>query len=203
LIVITVMRMLAGLVLASVAACQGSVGSVDDAGLDAPVTTLPGDPCSTGDITGTLPGVTISIVSASCRYHRGQAASFEYEVVVDASVPAIDVPASQSCDCAFRSQEIASWVTWQIDGSAAGGENQRYCLCDTGCCPGQDATTVTPEVGTSADTIQWSGHVWNGPSDTGNQEGDPFAVGTYAVNVSFTGFNRGSVTASLPIEVIP
>jgi hypothetical protein len=39
--------------------------------------------------------------------------------------------------------------------------------------------------------------------DTGNPEGAPFASGKYAVTVDLYAFDRGRVTATLPIEVIP
>jgi hypothetical protein len=195
------MRLFLAVTLAALVGCQGFVnGSDDDVDYTA---TLPGGPCSTGDVTGTLPGVTISIVAPSCVYHRGQAATFEYEVIVDASAPAIDVPETGSCDCSSYSVQLASWTHWEIGGTSAGGENQRYCLCDTGCCAPQAAKTVTPEVGTSVREIEWSGRVWDGPSDTGNPQGDPFAVGMYAVSVDLYAFDRGRVTATLPIEVIP
>ena len=187
--------------LASLAGCQGFVAGGDDT--DDYVTTLPGGPCSTGDVTGTLPGVTISILSASCIYHRGQPATFEYEVVVDANAPAIDVPEISACDCSSYSTQLATWARWQIGGTSESGESQRYCLCDTGCCAPHGGKTVTPELGTTAHTIEWSGNVWDGPSDTGNQEGAPFAVGMYAVTVGIHAFDRGQVTATLPIEVVP
>jgi hypothetical protein len=84
------MRVLVAVALSSLAACQGFVGGGH--GDDDYVATLPDGPCSTGAVTGTLPGVTISIVAPSCVFHRGEAATFEYEVVVDGNAPAIDVP---------------------------------------------------------------------------------------------------------------
>ena len=56
---------------------------------------------------------------------------------------------------------------------------------------------------TESGTINWSGRNWSGPSDTNNPEGAPFAPGSYGVNVTFDGRGQGSVTATLPIEIVP
>lgn len=159
--------------------------------------------CAVENVTGTLPGVSISIFSDSCTYRRGQPATFTFRVVTTNAVPAIDVPATSSCDCDYRTTQIASWVGWIINGTSTTGENQQYCFCDTGCCAPQAMQTITPEVGTYEDTITWSGHTWFGPSDTGNAEGDAFLVGSYAVLVGFTGYAEGSVSAMLPIQIVP
>jgi hypothetical protein len=167
----------------SLAACSN-----DDAG-----TTQ--TPCAVTEVTGTIPGVSITIESDSCLYRRGEATT--------ASVPTIAVPDSMSCDCSHPNATIASWVSWDIAGTSAVGEPQQYCLCDTGCCAPGDPGTITPDVGTVSDTIVWPGRVWSGPSDTGNVPGDFFAVGSYAVSVRFFGFDEGSVEASLPIMIVP
>jgi hypothetical protein len=193
------------LILALLAGCQSLVGgsSDDQATGDAHVQTLPGGPCTTGAITGTLPGVAIEISSASCVYHRGQPAVFEYAVTIDGAFPAIDVPETSSCDCTGRNENPASWVHWEINGTSDGGASQRYCYCDTGCCPPQAAKTISLAPATLDEEIAWSGHTWDGPSDTGNAEGTAFAVGGYGVEVSLYGFDHGEVRARLPIEIIP
>jgi len=158
------------------------------------------EPCSvTAD--GSIPGVSITISSSSCEYARGQPATFEYAVTVTGAVPAIAIPDSQSCSCDHRNTQIDSWLSWVIVGQAPSGDYQQYCLCDTGCCAPQDATTITPEVGTFTDTIEWNGRTWQGPSDTGNEPGDYFLVGTYGVTVRFHGYTEGSVEGTLPIVV--
>lgn len=183
--------------LALVGCDSGDVGSREDAQVE----TLEPVPCAVENVTGTLPGVSISISSPNCRLRRGTAGSFTYSVTTTSAVPAIDVPASGSCSCAYRSTQIDSWLSWGIGGQATSGANQQYCLCDTGCCAPQDATTITPEAGTFTDTIEWSGRTWQGPSDTGNEPGDYFLVGDYAVRVGFYGYDAGEVVATLPIVV--
>ena len=135
------------------------------------------------------------------RSARGASATFTYRVTTTAAVPAIDIPETQSCSCDHRNTQIDSWLSWVIVGQAPNGEYQQYCLCDTGCCAGQDATTIQPEVGTFSGTIEWNGRTWNGPSDTGADPGDFFLVGDYGVTVRFHGYGQGMVEATLPIEI--
>lgn len=163
---------------------------------------LIGPPCSV-NVGGSLPGVTIAIESASCSYHRGQPATFTYRVTVDSTVPAIDVPATNTCECTARTTQIASWVSWSIGGQAFTGESQQYCLCDVGCCAPSSASTITPDAGELSDTIAWSGRTWQGPSDFGAPEGDYFLLGTYNVTVRFAGYDQGEVVGSLVIEIVP
>ena len=184
------------LALLVLVACGANSPSGDDEHTDY------GGLCSV-EMTGTLPGVSIEVSSMSCRYRRGEAAVFTYRVTVDASVPAIDVPESNSCDCNHRNAQIDSWVSWTIAGTSSAGSSQQYCLCDTGCCAPQSSATITPQQGTIEENIMWPGRVWQGPSDTGNEPGDYFEVGTYNVTVSFAGYAQGGVTASLPIEIVP
>lgn len=190
------MRYLA--LLAVLAGCDSSDRSGDNDGS----VVLLGQPCSVDDVTGTLPGVSVSISSSSCLYRVGEPAQFTYRVTTTAAVPAIDIPDSSSCACDHRTAEISSWLAWSIGGTSASGNSQQYCLCDTGCCAPQASTTITPVVGTFANTLEWSGRVWGGPSDTGNPEGAFFQVGTYGVTVRFSGYAMGFVEATLPIEIL-
>jgi hypothetical protein len=177
--------------------------SMPSEGGDAYVQTLPDAPCSVDNVTGTLPGVSITISSERCVYRRGERATFSYRVAADANVPAIEVPETSSCSCAYRTPALETWVAYSIGGMSAAGERQIYCLCDTGCCAPRGATTVQPSVGMLDRKIEWSGRTWNGPSDTGNPEGDFFRPGRYSVSVNFTGYGQGNVLAELPIEIIP
>jgi hypothetical protein len=160
--------------------------------------------CSVLDVTGTIPGVKISIQSSRCVYHVGEAAEFTYEVTTDGTVPAIDIEASSGCgSCTKPSEDPLSFVSYQIGGAAQGGEPQSYCLCDVGCCQPDQAATVQPKATTVSGTIEWSGRNWFGPSDTNNPEGDFFLPGSYGVDVTFNGRAQGTVKATLPIEIIP
>lgn len=162
-----------------------------------------GVPCSVTGVTGTIPGVSLSIQSDRCVYHVGEAAVFTYQVTTDASVPTIEIMASMSCgDCSPPSTDPLSFVSFGIGGTSASGQSQNYCLCDVGCCPPDQAGMIKPSATTASGTIKWSGRNWSGPSDTGNAEGDFFLPGSYGVNVTFNGRAQGSVTATLPFEVI-
>jgi len=159
-------------------------------------------PCEVDNVTGTLPGVTISIHADECTLARGQAAHIVYTVTADATVPAIATPASAGCgECQKRTTDPASWVRWNIGGTAFSGTSQNYCVCDTGCCLPDDAQTIQPAPATETGTIDWDGRTWYGPSDTGNAEGDFFLPGSYGVYVTFDGYDSGNVQAVLPIEV--
>lgn len=105
--------------------------------------------------------------------------------------------------CTKPSEDPLSFASYQIGGPAPGGEQQVYCECDVGCCLPDEAATIMLPATTASANVQWSGRNWSGPSDTGNQEGDFFLPGKYGVVVTFNGRAQGSVTATLPIEIIP
>ncbi|WP_437689053.1 hypothetical protein [Sorangium sp. So ce176] len=160
--------------------------------------------CAVRDIEGTIPGVKISIASSRCVYHVGEAAEFLYKVVTDSSVPPISIAESTGCGrCVEPSSDPLSFVSYKITGTSSAGQPQQYCLCDVGCCAPDEAETVQVDATTATQTIRWSGRQWNGPSDTSNPEGEPFAPGNYLVEVTFDGQAQGIVTATLGIEIIP
>ena len=162
----------------------------------------PTGPCEIDNVTGTLQGVSISIRANECSLLRGQAAHFDYTVTVDASVPAIAMPASAGCGaCQKRTTDPSSWVRWGIGGTADVGTSQSYCICDTGCCPPDAAQTIQPAAAIVTGAIDWDGRTWYGPSDTDMPEGDFFLTGSYAVHVTFNGYDSGNVDAALPIDV--
>lgn len=171
-------------------------------GCTSSMTNEPSEPCEVRDVTGSVPGVSITIQADSCVVLRGHGINFQYSVTTTAEVPAIAVPATSSCDCSRRSTQISSWTGWIINGMTSGGESQQYCLCDTGCCAPQGASTIQPEIGVFDDEVQWSGRTWNGPSDTGQGMGDYFDAGTYAFRVGFAGYGAGSVSAELAFTVV-
>lgn len=161
-----------------------------------------GEPCEVENVTGSVPGVSITIRADSCLVQRGNSVRFSYSVTTTTEVPAITVPASDSCSCNHRSTQIASWTGWIINGMTSAGESQQYCLCDTGCCAPQDESTIQPVVGVFEDEVQWSGRTWNGPSDFGQQMSDYFEPGAYAFRVGFSGYDHGSVSTELPFRVV-
>jgi len=203
---------LAGVALGAVAAgggCSRTVGgSAADADGDSqavfPYTqTLPDGPCAVEGVTGTLPGVTLAVRSSSCVYKRGTPATFTYEVTTT-GVPPITLPQNTGgcSDCGVYTTDPLSFTSYSIGGTSAGGEHQQYCLCDVGCCFGTNGQQVQVEATTKTYSIDWTGHEWDGPSDTGNPQGDAFLPGRYDVFVTFKGFDQGLVEATLPIEIV-
>jgi hypothetical protein len=203
------MRLALLLLLLLLVGCSRTVGGADDATHDAQVPgyeqTLPDGPCALENVTGTIPGVSLTVRSGSCVFKRGTPAAFTYEVTTTAATPAITIPDSGGgcSSCRGYTTDPITFTGWIIDGTSAGGENQQYCVCDVGCCAPTQAETVQVTVTKSTKTIDWSGKTWSGPSDTGNPEGDFFLPGRYTVHVSFAGFDQGLVEVALPIEIIP
>ena len=166
--------------------------------------TLPDGPCAVENVTGTIAGVTLAIRADSCVITRGQGTTFRYEVTASAATPTITVPDSGGgCgDCSSHTTDPASFTRWGIGGTSPDGEDQHYCICDVGCCAPTQTQTITVDATQSGETIQWQGRQWHGPSDTGNEMGDFFLPGRYAVGVTFQGYAQGQVHAELPIEIV-
>jgi hypothetical protein len=189
--------------------CSRTVGAGDDATDDAQVPgyeqTLPDGPCALANVTGTIPGVSLTVRSSSCVFKRGTPATFTYEVTTTAATPAITIPDSGGgcSSCRGYTTDPITFTGWIINGDSAGGEHQQYCICDVGCCAPTPEETVQVAATTSMKTIEWSGKTWSGPSDTDNPMGEFFLPGRYTVHVSFAGFDEGLVEAALPIEIIP
>lgn len=192
----------------ALAACGGATTlppaeTHGDGGGDGSVTIAPGTPCSVEGVTGTMPGVSITIRSAKCRYSVGEPAELTYEVTTDASLPPLEIAASQGCgSCRTYTDDPLAFTGYDIDGVAGDGSQQHYCVCDTGCCAPDRASTIKLTPAKRTATITWSGRNWYGPSDTGNQEGAFFPPGHYSVRVTFASATKG-VQAVLPIEIVP
>jgi hypothetical protein len=183
------------LVAAWIAGCSSTTSGTDP---------IQADPCSVLDVPGTIAGVTISISSSRCIYRVGEAAEFTYEVKTTAGVPPIEMTASPGCgSCTDPGENPLSFTSYNIGGVSSGGAPQNYCVCDTGCCAPDQAATIQVLASTESAKISWSGRNWNGPSDTSNPQGEFFEPGNYGVNVTFNGRAQGSVTATLPIEIVP
>ena len=166
--------------------------------------TLPDGPCAVEDVTGTIPGVTLTIRGDSCVFQRGSGGRFTYEVTATADAPAIMVPDSGGgcSSCRAYSSDPISFTGYLISGMSSSGEHQQYCLCDQGCCAPTQERMIELDVMTSSRSFEWSGRTWSGPSDTGNPMGAYFLPGRYEVQVGFSGFAAGTISAALPIEVI-
>ena len=189
--------------------CSRTVGVAADAtdGTQVPgyEQTLPDGPCALENVTGTIPGVSLTVRSSSCVFKRGTPATFTYEVTTTAATPAITIPDSGGgCgSCRGYTTDPITFTGWIINGTSAGGTNQQYCVCDVGCCAPTPEKTVQVDATTSTKSIEWSGKTWSGPSDTDNPMGEFFLPGRYTVHVSFAGFDQGLVEVALPIEIIP
>ena len=170
--------------------------AIDATNLDAPA---PDDArgCAPGTSSTNLPALSVAFPPQRCVYTLAEAAAgivLAYEVNVAASVT---IEQMLNCETAGPSGAVV--------GEAIGGGGQRYCVCDTGLC---FPTTITPTLapGSYADTLEWNGLNWDGPSDTGMPFGPPFPPGDYLFDVRITGTSGGAaftVTGALPIRLVP
>jgi hypothetical protein len=153
-------------------------------------------PCSIEVEDPALPGVRLRVEGDRCRVRTGREHEFRYTLVVDQAIT-YTAFATPSCGkCGGYSDDPLSLVDYSI-----GGGDTWYCLCDVGCCPPTSAVTQTLQTGTFEGVIVWPGRAWNGPSDTAQPLGPPFAPGDYNVSVTFDIPSGGALTARLPIEV--
>ncbi|HLT36413.1 MAG TPA: hypothetical protein VK034_09005, partial [Enhygromyxa sp.] len=86
------------------------------------------------------------------------------------------------------------------------GDDQQYCLCDSGLCAGPGSSPVTIPAAQTPASFEWNGHNWYGPSDTSNPLGPPFPVGSYVLEVSARGTVGGApfeVRNQFAIELTP
>jgi hypothetical protein len=180
-----VLRALLGLTALIEAGC----GSID-----AP----PESPCSACSQPGAITGVSVCISSNTCVYEQGKGGTFKYNVEVGPAAPMLHIEATTGCSfCGQFSSDPLSFTSYAISGNGA-----QYCLCDTGCCPPQQAQAITLTQGKFEASFDWPGKQWSGPSDTSQPLGAPFPPGSYTVQVAFSGAAEGSVTAKLPIQVV-
>ncbi len=149
------------------------------------------DECTTpschADGHSNLPGVHIELDDSRCTWTQQEAQAgvdLPYRIVVDQAV-AINPygPASPACQQPGDSGLITQG---RVDGDAGA----HYCKCDVGMCPRHDPAWNTLQPGTYEGTFHWSAYNWDGPSDTGNPFGDPFAPGAYTVTISSSGQQR-------------
>ena len=174
-----------------------AVESADPCGCPTPKVV---DPTCKACSDKTIDGVKVCVSAPTCTFHSGIGGTFTYAVTVDDTAPVLHTAATgPGCAvCASYGADPTSFVSWSI-----GGGDVRYCMCDTGCCAPQTEKTITLDRGTKTGTIDWPGKQWNGPSDTGAPIGAPFPPGNYAVTVTFAGAKEGTLTARLPITVVP
>ncbi len=159
--------------------------------------------CPSGGGGSNLTGVTITFPPQPCTYTLAQVKAgitFRYAIIIDQSVADVVPLSGDAGGCATPGP------SGLIAAQAVSGNNQNYCLCDTGLCAPQPQQPVTLQPGGYAGSFAWDGTNWNGPSDTGNPHGAPFPTGKYSFTVSTSGTQGGapfSVTGSMDFTLVP
>ncbi|MCL2449160.1 MAG: hypothetical protein FWD17_09450 [Polyangiaceae bacterium] len=186
--------------------------SVDDAPADAPPDQS-STSCDIVD-DSTLPhvhiqfqGVSANQPSPVCVFTVAQAQAgitIGYNIVVDQDVPDFTpappypYPDHVGAGANFFQTGAANLAVKAV----LSGAGQSYCVCDLGLpypqCPVGDGEGGTAPLDSNADacapvtipagaypmTFTWDGRNWDGPSDTGNEEGNLFPAGDYQLVVS-------------------
>ena len=153
-------------------------------------------PCSPR-FNSSLAGVEIQFPEAACTYFTSQLSegvTIPYQIVVTQSHLVSPTSQQNGCDEAGPSGLRAFERIYGTD--YLGNENQ-YCLCDVGLCEDSPIESMV-QPGTYQGSISWEGRNWNGPSDTGNPQGEPFVGGSYTVEVKAI----GETDDGTPYEVI-
>ena len=135
-----------------------------------------------------LPGVSIHFLSDTCTWTLDEAAAgieIPWMVAVADDYQGV-IPLPQ--DAGWCAQKGPSGL---IVFEKLTGNDQTYCICDTGLCMGPGDDPVTLKKGEHPGSFAWDGVNWGGPSDTGMPKGDPFPAGSYTLTVSAVG-NIGS-----------
>ena len=136
--------------------------------------------------SSTLPGVKIEFTGTTCEWRVSEAAKtikIPYHVVIDKDLDKVTVKPQDAGGCG---QPDAAFGNLILFAKVYGVGQNQWCMCDTGLCAGT-VQTVTLKAGTYDGEFSWDGRNWQGPSDTGNPEGDPFPAGQYVVEMSAIG----------------
>lgn len=154
------------------------------------------DTCN-GQSESTLPGVSITVDATDCVFTLAEAAagiSIPYTITIASAVEGAFSLPQDSGQC---EQPGASGL---IPFERLAGNDQHWCICDTGLCQGPDETPTTFDAGSWTQTFEWDGKNFDGPSDTGFVPGDPFPPGDYTLTISAKG-KTVAVDAMTPFEV--
>jgi hypothetical protein len=157
--------------------------------------------------TSMLDGVHLEIDGVACTFSLSDpqaTVSLPYHVVVDADVTGVTPRSQDAGQCGTPGE--SGLITFE----KVSGNQQQYCLCDTGLCAPSQKPPVTLKKGSYPVMFTWDKHNWYGPSDTGNQEGATFPVGDYVLEVSAIGLHTvldGDegfiVSSSMPVHIVP
>ncbi len=166
-------------------------GSSSD-GSDSTGSPLPKIDCETM-VDGTLPGVSIDILS-DCAYTLAQAQKgIATDYVVTISDALVDVDSGNSC---FRTPTGGIHVEWRVFSA-----DHNHCHCDVGLCPPYEPSPTTLVPGDTMGTFMWAAFDWDGPSDFDPPFGDPFEAGEYTIEVRAQGFSLDQDGAEVPFFV--
>ena len=154
-----------------------------------------------------LDGVHLEIDAAQCTFSLADpqaTVSLPYRVVVDQDVTGVTPRSQDAGQCAMPGP--SGLITFE----KISGNQQQYCICDSGLCAPTGMLPVTLKKGTYPVAFTWDKHNWYGPSDTNNPEGLTFPVGDYTLEVSAIGLHTVPdgdvgfiVSASMPIHIVP
>lgn len=188
-----------------------SDAEVVDAEPDAEVDAVePGDvgprECTPGSAATDF-GLSIAIDLERCVFSQAElrgGVELPYEVLIRASDAQVWSRPLDAGGCATPGDSGIA-----IQERVQGGD-ESWCICDEGLCMAPEPTFSLLTPGTYADSIEWDGRNWFGPSDFGNPPGEAFPPGEYLFVVRGAGTIRradGStsewdISATAPIVVV-
>jgi hypothetical protein len=160
--------------------------------------------------TGAIPGASLDLSKTPCNFSISASKdgfALPYTVTVTESVMLRDFGNSGKCQAApgHIYGGISPWE--RVDGN-----EQTWCLCDTGMCFSAPPVPFVATVPGKYDVgFGWDGKNWQGPSDTSSPIGAAFPPGQYLFRVKVAGQQQksdGSVEnfyaeATLPIQLTP
>lgn len=143
-----------------------------------------GESCG-ATVRSSLPGVSLHFPDQPCTLTLAQAKShsFPWTLVVDEAPGKLAHTTLHNCqglrESGFHPREKLH------------GNQQRYELADSGRCRDPELFS-SPVQGTFAESFDWDGVNWTGPSDFGNPKGKLFPPGTYTFLVEMRGTHKGT-----------
>ena len=157
-----------------------------------------GGACGVTDVTGSLPGVSISIRADGCTFAIGQGGAFSFTITVAEPAPSLTFPAEPG-PCGSCGTPTGNPLSSAFVGFGEGDHRYNAAIGGDCCAPHTSPRTVTLEPGIVSSSFFWPGHEGN----TAHPLGDAFPPGDYAFQVAVYDSGGGrSVVATLPIHVV-